>query len=140
VSLVSQNLESENRVHGYVTACDVSKRAAGTGAWVGGIFGLLVGAAFVWVPGFGPLLVVGSLSAVLLGGLEGALTGAAGAGLLGGLLGWGISKRHVLKYEQAVKAGKYLVVAHGSADEVARARDLLRDTNADNVRVHAQAA
>ncbi len=50
VSIVAQDLESEKEVHGYVTAGDVAKSGAGTGAWVGGLFGLLVGAANVNVP------------------------------------------------------------------------------------------
>ena len=70
VSIIAQDLGSEKKVHGFVTSCDVAKSAAGTGAWVGGIFGLLVGAAFLWVPGVGPLVVAGSLTAALLGGVE----------------------------------------------------------------------
>ncbi len=43
----------------------VQGERARTGAWVGGIFGLLVGGV-LWVPGVA-LVVAGSLSAVLLG-------------------------------------------------------------------------
>jgi hypothetical protein len=138
VSIVAQNLESEKRVHGYVTAADTSKAGAQAGAWLGGIFGLLVGAAFVWVPGVGPLVVAGPLAAALLGGVEGAVGGAALGGLLGGIAGWGISKEHILKYEEVVKGGKYLVVAHGNADEVATAQQLLKNSGAEEVAVHSQ--
>jgi len=140
VSILARDLTSEKEVHGYLTTGDVAKQAAGTGAWVGGLFGLLVGAAFIWVPGFGPLLVAGPLAAVLLGGIEGAAVGAAASGLLGALTGWGISKQHILKYEEDVKAGKYLVVAHGSAEDVARAEDILRGTGAGELTTHADTA
>ena len=140
VSITAQNLESEKEVHGYVTAGDVAKSGAGTGAWVGGLFGLLAGAAFVWVPGFGPLIVAGSLAAVLLGGAEGAAVGAAGGGLLGGLVGWGVSKQHIIKYEEHLKGGKYLVIAHGSAEEVARAKTILQGTGATEVNQHVVAS
>src|SRR5262249_12791338 len=126
--------------HGFVTSCDVAKSSAQTGAWVGGIFGLLTGAAFLWVPGVGPLVVAGSLASVLLGGLEGAVAGAAASGLLGWLLSLGISKQHILKYEQHVQAGKYLVVAHGSADEVEKGRKILAGTKPAELDVHSQAA
>ena len=139
VSIVAQDLESEKEVHGYVTAGDVAKSGAGTGAWVGGLFGLLVGAAFIWVPGFGPLLVAGPLAAMLLGGIEGALAGAAGGGILGALVGWGVSKKHILKYEDQLKGGKYLVIAHGSADNVARARSILGSSGAAELNVHSGA-
>ena len=139
VSIVAQDLVSERDVHGYITTGDVAKDGAGTGAWVGGLFGLLVGAAFIWVPGFGPLLVAGPLAAILLGGIEGAVAGAAAGGLLGALVGWGVSKKHILKYEDQLKGGKYLVIAHGSADEVSKARNILGSTGAGEVNVHATA-
>src|SRR5271157_911987 len=120
VSIITQNFESEKVVHGYVTAGDVVRTSADTAAWVGGIFGLLVGAAFIWVPGFGPLLVAGSFASIMLGGMEGVVAGAAGGGLLGVMVGWGVSKQHIIKYEEHLKSGEYLLMAHGNAEEVAR--------------------
>ena len=140
VSIIAKHLVDDKRVHGYVTACDVAKTSAATGAWVGGIFGLLVGAAFLWVPGVGPLVVVGSLAAVLLGGVEGAVAGAAVTGVLGWLVGLGISREKILKYEEAVKAGKFLVIAHGPADAVNKAREILKTSKAEQLDLHAPAS
>jgi hypothetical protein len=140
VSIIAANLGSEKKVHGFVTSCDVAKSSARTGAWVGGIFGLLVGSAFLWVPGVGPLIVAGSLASLLLGGLEGAVAGAAVSGLLGWLVSLGISKQQILKYEEHVKAGKYLVVAHGTADDVNKAKAILEGTKPAELNVHAQPA
>jgi hypothetical protein len=140
VSIVARDLGSEKTIHGYVTSCDVAKSSARTGAWVGGLFGLLAGAAFLWVPGVGPLIVAGSLTAALLGGVEGAVAGAAVTGLLGWLTSLGISKEHILKYEESVKAGKYLVIAHGSADDVRKAKQILEGTRPAELNVHAQPA
>jgi hypothetical protein len=138
VSIVAKDLESEREVHGYVNAGDVARGGAGTGAWLGGFFGLLLGAAFLWVPGFGPLLVAGPLSAALVGGVEGALAGGASGGLLGALLGWGVSRQHILKYEERVKGGQYLVIVHGSPDQVERARGILQATEPEELNVHRQ--
>ncbi len=138
ISITAQNLESEKEVHGYITAGDVAKTGAGTGAWVGGLFGLLAGAAFIWVPGFGPLVVAGSLAAVLMGGAEGAAVGAVGGGLLGSLVGWGVSKKHIIKYEEHLKGGKYLVIAHGNAEEMTRAHNILQGTAATEVTRHTE--
>jgi hypothetical protein len=140
VSIIARDLGTESKVHGFVTPCDVAKSSARTGAWVGGIFGLLAGAAFLWVPGVGPLIVAGSLASALLGGLEGAVAGAATTGVLGWLFSLGIGKEHILKYEQSVKAGKYLVIAHGSPDDVNKAKQILSGTKPAELNVHAQAA
>lgn len=138
VSIVTQNLETEKEVHGFITAGDVAVQGAGTGAWFGGVFGLLMGGAFLMMPGFGPLVVAGSLAASLLGAVHGAAFGAAGGGLLGALVGWGVSQDHVIKYEDHVRGGKYLLVAHGSAEEVARAQALLQGSAATELNRHAE--
>jgi hypothetical protein len=139
VSIVAQDMESEKVVHGYVTTGDIARSGAGTGAWLGGLFGLLAGAAFVWVPGFGPLLVAGSFASMLLGSIEGVMAGAAGGGLLAALVGWGVSKQHVIRYEEHLKGGKYLLMAHGSADEVMRAHTILQGTGAAELTRHVEA-
>ena len=126
VSIVDRDLTSEREIRGFVSTGDVAKRGAGVGGWIGGIFGLLVGAALIWVPGFGPLLVAGPLAAMILGGVEGATVGVAGGGLLGALIGFGVSREHILKYEDHLRGGSYLVIAHGSPEDLARAEDILR--------------
>jgi hypothetical protein len=140
VSIIAKDLATENKVHGFVTSCDVAKASARTGAWVGGIFGLLVGAAFVWIPGVGPLVVAGSLASAMLGGIEGAVAGAAISGTFGWLASLGISKQHIIKYEESVKAGKYLLIAHGPPEEVQKAQAILARTAPAELNAHIQAA
>ena len=65
--------------------------------------------------------------AVVVGGLS-----ALGAGLFS----IGIPKDSVIKYETALKADKFLLVAHGTADEVARAKDIIKTTGAEVSAVH----
>jgi hypothetical protein len=126
VSIVARDLQSEQEVHGFVTTGDASATGAVTGAWVGGLFGLLLGAAFLWIPVIGPVFVAGPLAASLLGMMEGGLLGAAGGGLLGAAIGWGVAEDDVAAYEKYLRGGKYLVIAHGIADEVAWAYDVLQ--------------
>ena len=96
VSIVApRDLERENEAHDHVTVGEAARRGAITGAKVGGLFGLLIDVASIWVPGFGPLLVAGPLAAVLLGSIEGAVAGAAGAGLLDAMLGQDVSKQYL---------------------------------------------
>jgi hypothetical protein len=136
VSIVAQNLQSERTVHGYVTVGDMARTGARDAAWFGGFFGMFLGAAFLWVPGFGPLLAAGPFVGMLLGGIEGAIAGAAGGGLLGAMVGLGVSKQHVLKYEENIKSGKFLVIVHGTQDELTRAHTIMQTTGAAELTHH----
>ena len=136
VSIVAKGLQKTEDVQGFISTGDVVKSSAGTGAWVGGLFGLLVGAAFVWVPGFGPLVVAGPLTAALLAGVEGAAAGAAGAGILGALFSPFVTKKHILKYQEHLNADRYLVVAHGTAAEAEKAREILNQSGPVEVDVY----
>ena len=66
-------------------------------------------------------------SAVMVGGLS-----ALGAALYS----IGIPKDSVIDYETAVKADSFLVMAHGSAEEVARAEAILGTAGASRLEVH----
>jgi hypothetical protein len=65
--------------------------------------------------------------AVLVGGLS-----AIG----GGLISIGIPKNSILKYEAALKADKFLVIAHGTREEVQHARHIIGTTKAGDIGVH----
>ena len=76
----------------------------------------------------------------IVGALEGAVLTGGITALGAGLYSIGIPKNSVMKYETEVKNGKLLLVAHGTADEVERARDLLHDTRANTTTVYAEPA
>ena len=48
----------------------------------------------------------------------------------------GIPKDSVIQYEAALKADGFLVLAHGSAEEVSRAKTILATTNPAKLDVH----
>jgi uncharacterized membrane protein len=125
LSIVGQGVHTEERVVGYYNLGDRMLNWGGTGAFWGSIWSLLFGSAFFLVPGVGPLLLAGPLVAALLLALEGAVAGGTLSALAGALVSIGIPENTVLDYETEIKAGKYLLVAHGPATEVARARKLL---------------
>jgi len=131
LSIVGRDYHTEEHVVGYYNAGDRMKYWGTLGAFWGGIWGLLFGAAFFWVPGVGPLVVAGPLAAAILSALEHALV-VGGLSVLGaGLYSLGIPKNSVLKYETAIKAGKYVLIVHGAPEEVERAKSIVDDT--DNV-------
>jgi hypothetical protein len=132
VSIVGKDLQSETRLNGYVTTGDIAGPSAATGAWVGGLFGLLAGSALLFIPGAGPLIVLGPLAAAAIGAGSGALV----AGGVGAVLGHFVARQHLPKYEQRVRAGSYLVVVHGTEEDVERAHKVLSDAGSTDVQRH----
>lgn len=130
LSIVGAEYHTEEHVVGYYNTGDRMKAWGRAGAFWGGIWGILFGAAFLIVPGLGPVLVAGPLVAAIVGGLESAIVVGGLTALGAGLVSLGVPKNSVLDYESAVKAGKYLLVAHGTEAEVDRAREILAVTGA----------
>ncbi len=95
------------------------------GAFWGGFWGLLFGAAFFWVPAMGPVLVGGPLVTWIVAGLEDALVVGGLSAIGAGLYSLGIPKDSIVTYDTAIKAGKYLVIAHGTSDGAAKAKNIL---------------
>ena len=140
LSIVGKDYHTEEQVVGYYTTGDRMMYWGKLGAFWGGFWGLLLGSAFFWVPGIGQLVVAGPLVMWIVGALEEAVVFAGLSALGAGLYSIGIPKNSVLQYETAVKNDKLLLVAHGTADEVQRARDLLHQTGAETTTVHAEPA
>ncbi len=126
LSIVGKDYHTEEHVVGYYTAGDRMAYWGGMGAFWGGLWGLLFGAAFFWVPGIGPLLLAGPVVSWLVGALEGAVVVGGLSAVGAALFSVGIPKNSVLKYEQAIKADKFLVIAHGTMEDVHRAHEIMR--------------
>jgi hypothetical protein len=137
LSVVGKDYHTDEQVTGYYNAGDRMKYWGKMGGFWGGLWGLLFGAAFFWVPGVGPLLVAGPLAAWIVGALEGAVVVGGLSALSAGLYSLGIPKNSVLKYETAIKADKFVLVAHGTAAEAAKAKDILAATQPAELNQHA---
>jgi hypothetical protein len=138
LSIVGKDYHTDQHVVGYYNVGDRMKYWGKLGAFWGGLWGLLFGSAFFWVPGVGPLLVAGPLAAAIIGGLEGAVVVGGFSALGAGLYSIGIPKDSVLKYETAIKTDKYLLVAHGTMDEVRKAAEILEASDAHEVDMHGE--
>ena len=125
LSVVGKDYHTDEQVVGYYNAGDRMKYWGKLGAFWGGLWGLLFGAAVFWVPAIGPVLVGGSLVAWIVAGLENAVVVGGLSAIGAGLYSIGIPKDSIVTYEADIKAGQYLVVAHGTAAEAAEARDIL---------------
>jgi hypothetical protein len=137
MSIVGKDYHTDEHVVGYYNAGDRMKYWGKQGAFWGGIWGMLFGAAFFAIPGIGPILVAGPLVAWIIGALEGAVVVGGLSAVGAGLYSIGIPKDSVVKYEAALKSDKFLVLAHGTAAEVAKARDIMHTTRSAGVEMHA---
>jgi uncharacterized membrane protein len=137
LSIVGKDYHTDEQVVGYYNTGDRMKYWGKLGAFWGGIWGMLFGSAFFAIPGIGPVLVAGPLVAWIVGALESAAV-MGGLGVIGaGLSSIGIPKDSVVKYETAIKSDKFVVLAHGTVDEVARLKDIIHTTRPVEVAVHA---
>ena len=123
LSIVGRDFHTDEQVTGYYNTGDRMKSWGKTGAFWGGIWGLLFGSAFFMVPGVGPILVGGPLVAWIVAALESAVLVGGMSALGAGLFSLGIPKDSILQYETVLKTGKYLVIAHGTAGETDQARE-----------------
>ena len=136
LSIVGKDYHTEEQVVGYYNTGDRMKYWGKLGAFWGGLWGMLFGAAAFAIPGIGPVLVAGPLVAWIVGALEGAVV-VGGLGAIGaGLCSIGIPKDSVVTYETAIGSDKFLVLVHGTADEVAKAKDIMQTTQPVEVALH----
>ena len=133
LAVVGRDYQTEENVVGFYNTGDRMKYWGKWGAFWGGLWGLLFGAAFLIVPGIGPVVAAGSIVASIVSALEGAVVVGGLSALGAGLFSLGIPKNSVVKYEASIKAGKFVLVAHGTAAEAVKARDLLKTSGADQI-------
>ena len=136
LSIVGKNPHAEEHVVGFYTTGDRIKRWGGTGAFWGGLWGMLFGAAFLVIPGIGPVMVAGPLVAWIAGALEGAVVFGGLSAIGAGLFSMGVPKDSVLAYELAIKTDKFLILAHGTAAEAAHAREIIKGMQPTELYLH----
>jgi len=103
---------------------------AATGGVIGGTLGVLAGIGLLAIPGLGPFVAAGPIMA----GLAGLGVGGAVGGLTGALIGIGIPEFEAKRYEGRLKKGGILLSVHCvTADEIKRAQEVLKVTNAEEV-------
>src|SRR5579871_4772838 len=101
-----------------------------TGGVIGGTLGLLAGIGVLAIPGIGPFIAAGPIMAALAGLGVGGTVG----GIIGALVGMGIPEYEAKRYEGRIKEGGVLLSVHcDTSDEVSAAKDLLKQTGAEDI-------
>ena len=140
LSIVGKGYHTDEQVVGYYNTGDRMKHWGKMGAFWGGFWGLLFGSAFFMIPGLGPILAAGPVVAWIVGALEGAVVVGGLSALGAGLYSIGIPKDSIVKYEAALQTDQFLLIAHGTAAEVAKAKDIIEATHPTQCTAHAAEA
>jgi len=136
VSIVGKGFHSEDHPVGFYKTGDQVKFWGVQGAFWGGIWGLLVGAALFWIPGIGPVVMAGPLVTALVGALGGVVAVGGLSALGAALYSIGIPKDSIICYETALKSDQYLIIVHGKQEEVVRAHEVLAAGEPTDVAIH----
>ncbi len=136
LSIIGKGYHTDEDVVGYYTTCDRMTYWGKNGAFWGAIWGMLFGSAVFMIPGIGPLIAAGPIIAWVAAAFEGAVVVGGISALGAGLYSIGIPKNSILKYETSLKAGTFLLLVHGTADEVTRAQTVLTSAGASDTELH----
>jgi hypothetical protein len=139
LSVVGKGYHTDEKVVGFYNMGDRIKFWGTRGAFWGGLWGMFFGGLFMTIPVVGHVVVLGYLGAMVVSAIESAVMVGGLSALGAALYGLGVPKDSVIQYETAVKADSFLVMAHGAADEVARAKAILLIAKPLRVDVHAGA-
>ena len=137
-SVIGKGYHTEEKIVGFYNIGERMKFWGKYGAFWGGLWGLFFGGIFLTVPAVGSVVVLGHLATIVISTIEGAVMMGGLTALGAALFSIGIPKDSVIKYEEAIKADNFLVMAHGTADEMARAKAILADSQPLQVDLHSE--
>ncbi len=82
------------------------------------------------------MVVLGYLASMVVSVIEGAVVVGGLSALGAAIYGSGVPKDSVIAYESALQADEFLIMAHGPAAEMARAKEILSGLGASRVDLH----
>ncbi len=136
LSVVGKGYHTDEKVVGFYNTGDRIKFWGTRGAFWGGFWGLFLGGLFMAIPVVGHVVVLGYLASLVAAGIENAVLVGGLSAIGAALYSIGVPKDSVIQYETALKTDSFLVMAHGPAAEIARAKTILGAVNATRVDVH----
>lgn len=110
---------------------------ATSGAVVGGALGWLAGIGALAIPGVGPFIAAGPI----MGALAGVGVGGAAGGIVGALVGLGLPEYEAKRYAGRIEKGGILLSVHSdNSDWTKRAKEILKDTGAEEISAGSEAS
>ncbi len=136
LSVVGKGYQTEEKVVGFYSTGDRIKFWGTRGAFWGGFWGLFMGGMFMTVPVVGHVVVLGYLAAIAISAVENAVVVGGLSALGAALYSIGIPKDSVVQYEAALKADNFLVMAHGTVEDMQRAKTILGTAKPSHLDMH----
>lgn len=140
LSIIGRSDRTEAHAHGFYALGDRVRAWGATGGFWGVVWGLLVGSAVFVMPPIGLVAAAGPITLALVAALEGAVVVGGVSALCMALAGAGMSHDQAVKYEADIVADRFLVIVHGSQEDVASARAILAAAAAEPALPFHQAA
>ena len=139
LSVVGKGFHTEEQAVGFYNMGEWVRFWGSRGAFWGGLWGLFFGGLFLTIPIVGHVVVLGYLAAAALSAVEGAVVMGGLSALGAALSSIGVPKDSIVQYETAIKTDGFLVMAHGTVDEVGRAKAILATSSPSLLETHAGA-
>lgn len=115
LSVVGQGYRPAKDVGGYSSSVDCMKYGSTT------------------ISGIGPVLIAGPLLGWVLGALEETVVVRGVTAIGTALKNMGIPKSSILSYETALRFNKFILLVHGTAEEVAHAQNIMQKKRARTI-------
>jgi len=136
LSVVGQGYHIDEQVKGFINQGDRIRFWGARGAFWGGLWSLFFGGIFLTLPVIGPVVALGYIGAMIVTAVEGAVVVGGVSAIGAALYGIGIPRDSVLRYETAITADNFLVMAHDAPERIAIARTILENAGASHVGIH----
>lgn len=134
VSVAGREHEFGGHVTGYYHLAGSMKYWGARGLFWNNLWKSLPCAGYFKVPEFGGILLAGQLTTWFVTSLDSPPEGLSALGWT--LHGIGIPRASARRYEAAVKMHKLLLIAHGAANELMKAKDLLHQSRPEEIDIH----
>jgi len=139
LSVFGKGGRAEEHPHGFYTLGDRVRAWGVSGGFWGAAWGLLLGSAVFVMPPFGIVAAAGPITMALVAALEGAAIVGGVSALSAALASVGVPHEQAIRYESDVLADRFLVIVHGSPEDLASARSLLAKAAAHELPIHQSA-
>jgi hypothetical protein len=136
LSVVGKGYHTDEKVVGFYNIGDRVKFWGSRGAFWGGLWSLFLGGIFITTPLVGPVIALGYFAVAAVAAVEGAVVVGGLSALGAALYSIGIPKDSIVHYQTAIEADGFLVMAHGTAEEMTHAKTILGTSNPASLNVH----